>query len=477
MAIYNHDSTGGAISGGLVTTQVIWQPVVPTASLVNGSSTSWTLYRVIGTVPAIVSGSHDLSTDFVTLGGLNAGGTATQTMLINGNLDAYHWDVIATGAECRPPDTSHSYTARGIFALDTSTNRLYFTITHDFPVDNSEVDAVRLRGPAVRSTSDTTETEIRLDDFFSTVSPIVGSIVLTADERTMFDNEQVFMFLREDTWQRRVRSQLDHSLLVAGGSATISVVYPNHNSTGGVVAAGTGSELNAKWISVSGGATAGSSATRIDVPYISGGAVMGGSAIPGISPGISGGVIGSSSASVVVVYNPSPSGGSIGGGNVITVIAPYISGGATVGSSATLLRLAQPVISGGAIAAPNHVKQQTYSGFGLVSGGIIAGGRFRVERLRFYPSIRRGYGLAMASDNILTNPQRPNTGIVDPLTPTTPTLSEDRFQYQHSPGWKNWNEPDDKAILPKIVQNRQGKHLPEKGGVVTRRDRSIARLS
>jgi hypothetical protein len=171
--------------------------------------------------------------------------------------------------------------------------------------------------------------------------------------------------------------------------------------------------------------------------------------------------------------NPVLDGGAVAGGRAVPGIQPLISGGAVLGGLHIEQHLVIPPISGGAVVAPNHIKQQTYAAQ-RQEGGVKGGARALAEKLKFFSGVKRGYGAAMGSSNILTVLPDTTVKIMDPIQSDTPTLDANRFRIEHEPGWCDPDEACVDGLVPKVIQRRQKGILPPKGGRTTVRDRSIA---
>lgn len=250
--------------------------------------------------------------------------------------------------------------------------------------------------------------------------------------------------------------------VISSGSADV-FVRKDHVPEGAVILSGSPTLLFSFNPDTSAGVAAGGSTDAFIYIFVSGGARPGGEAtwVPVYGPVISGGAKANGEAAEDSIFNLDSSGGAISGGAGSPGIQPAISGGATLAGEATWSFYAIPAASGGAVVSPDHNKTQTYNSQPDF-GGASLGTRARVERLRYFETVRRGYGRAMVSENILTEEIDTTTKIMDPFMETTPTLNSGAFLHDHDQGWRDPNEESDYPVLPNIVRNRQREILPPK---------------
>lgn len=462
--VINHTPTGGVGASGSAT--VTLNDIVDLTSAGSKGGGVALLPFVIGVDSAgsVASGSAPSEHGIPGRGGATLASTALVTVVYNTALVANEYDTLATSEKAVPTEV-HSLTAVGDFWLDTAGQRIYWTIRHTV----GGLNAIRLRGPATKT--GTAATIVNISSLQGVVSPIIGSAAVTPQEVTDIQNGLWYVFFR-DSINQSFRAQLVTDISNVGGTSLVSLIV---GVSGGAVSSGT-SLPSVRFTQVgSGGATGGGNALSYVVVGVSGGAAMAGSASLLLirQPQISGGAALAGTVPVSNQFSPVVSGGAVAGGQGVPGIQPAIGGGAVLNGLHIEQHLVIPPISGGVTAAPSHVKQQTYAAQ-RQEGGVIGGARSLAEKLKFFSGVKRGYGAAMGSSNILTVLPDTTVKLIEPHGSQNPTLDENRFRIEHEPGWCDPEEACVDGLLPKVIQRRQKGILPPRGGRTTVRDRSIA---
>jgi hypothetical protein len=242
---------------------------------------------------------------------------------------------------------------------------------------------------------------------------------------------------------------------LAAGSAAFKVVR-NHVPTGGSFANGT---ALVNW-NVSGQVETDPAAIKlgrlieagtyvIANPITSGGVLAGGSSVESADYLVIG------SSGVLADGSSSPS--------LVTVVS-ISSAGAVLDGSALWVKIFIPPISGGAFVDGDKILTQIYAAQ-PTEGGVRAWGEVVAEKLKTLISARHlNYAWAMKTPNKINVNVPQKTKLMSTTNRTTPVLNDCVFKIRHETGWCDFGDQCGTAFLPKIIQKRQGQHLPPKTG-------------
>jgi hypothetical protein len=259
-----------------------------------------------------------------------------------------------------------------------------------------------------------------------------------------------------------------------GGSAARVIRILNNTGSGGSVGAGTATKTSRYRPTPTGGILGAGTAT----------------VIVGLTS--RGGVVGGSTATVAARYRVTPTGGIKGGStgrfNMFYRITTTTAGVRANGGSTIRIDFRA---SGGAVLAGTAKTSVGIYGNGgaklggsgdvaayfttiFAQGGVKAGGKIKVARLKQFTPVKTGIGRALASDNIL-KPKLPTSLLLQPFgsqTPAAPTTVRTQDQAQ-------WNEITESSedVLPPITIKIQRPYLPPKRRGTVARDRQFATLT
>ena len=405
------------------------------------------------------------------IGGSVVGGAAVQTQYFDTNLQANEFEVIASGDQVVPPNAT-TQKAVAKFFVNPATNRLHWYITHNF---GTQMDAVRLRGPANKG--ETASTIISIDFLQSVdVSPIEGSTTILPSQVTQIQNEQWYLFMRNNSGTEVMRAQIELITGVKGGGE-VPQLYEQFPAGGTTCSGGAdiGFVFNPDVESEGGGVIfVGNTLISFQV-FVGGGIVVNGSSdlTTDANPTSVGGVVCNGEAIEDSIWNNIASGGVVcSGPKGIIAIGPKVGGGATAGEEAGILFLYNIAPFGGAIV--NGAARQTFYDQFISIGAVRVGGNSIGDKIKFYiKGIKNGRELTRASDNILNAPEEEDK-LISPTEDVSPELKDDRFRIQHNPGWCYVEEACEEGALAKIIIDRQKGIVPPKLRKNTRRDRRIA---
>lgn len=404
---------------------------------------------------------------YMATGGSTASGSATITSIWQTGTLADEFSFYCTGRNDIPSDTTTKVAVASV-RINIDTNTVAWEIRHNFTTGK-----IRFHGPATES--ETADPLIFLD---GSTSPVIGSMVLPDVTESGLLSGLGYLRLTENLTSAHIRGQLTNRNGRASGDATYQSTFTKTVSGGGTLAGVAQVVLTKTEIALGGAISSGIGSIGTSHVIVPGCRIGGSATINYLSiPVITGGAKVAGGHTFGVICNVTPSGGAtISGQSIIAINVVVGSSGPLIAGTATVARTLFPIISGGGRLAGTLVLNQTYAAQSSI-GGIRIFGRWVVDYLKpITSSPHRGYALAMKTANIL-NAEEATTNALIINRAASPILDENRFNVAHQPGWCDFGESCDSAYLPKIVQNRQGTHLPSKSGTVVTGNDQITKFS
>lgn len=409
---------------------------------------------------------------YLPTGGAGLGGEADFFVGFVPTLQEYQWINYLTGEEHNPPETNDE-SGWAFCWLNPDTDEFGWDLRFSF-ADPENARLLTIRGPAEKGADGDLQLRIGNLSGPNFISPVVGSTTLTTEQKD--DLLAGLWYWRIQNHQfENLRSQIEvRAGIDVGGTAIFNT---DVDAEGGVLASPEPAETG-----------------RYNPEVVLGGSSASGEADISLEAPAAGGVVHGGAADVTSVYNRTPeggaqvngdaydglayeaftSGGALVNGSGPIGIAPAVSGGILAGGDHDRSFIGTFFPTGGALASPNHFQQ--FTDYIIAEGGARAGGKTIGENLRTYTKTHLNYGYAMGSENIFTRVTYEHE-LIPPTDDETPEMAEDEFRIEHEPGWCDVEEKCEEGTLPKVIQRRQGQHLPPKIGRTTRRDRSIARAA
>lgn len=384
------------------------------------------------------------------------GGAADVTAIYDATLETGEYSIIASGTKNVPPIIT-SYAAVAWFKLKISDDTLHYHIVHNLDSPNQ----VSIRGPADEHS---TTSGMLLSPPWG--SPIIGAVTLplpTDVPITVSTIQDGLAYLQLAKGSEYIRAQIVSTSAKLSGH--VSEVHDIEMS-GGVVASGIAHQYSYANKLMSGGLIADGEG-RTEASY-NPRPFWNGVRISGLTENfvrrdcdMAGGIKVDGRMTFLYTSNEEMRGGILlDAANVYSFEVPVGLGSLIAAGDAPGEWWAWPPTDGGVVT--DGQGGQTFIDYVDGLAGLRAGGAARLGFTKYiYPSIKKGYCRAMASENICTA-QADTAELIPPTNDVSPTLSDNRFQILEGSGWRDPTDSNDYAMLPPIVKNRQNTYLPPK---------------